>query len=120
MVTGLFLYIKGKIQERFRQADNLEFKVQNIQLLSELRDKLAKTITLNVSANDLNEGFINKVNEIITQNPDVQPRNCLLQFKVYDADENITVIMPSKKIKVNPNNDLLTLLELNHLEFKLN
>lgn len=120
MVTGLFLYIKGKIQERFRQADNLEFKVQNIQLLSELRDKLAKTITLNVSANDLNEGFINKVNELITQNPDVQPRNCLLQFKVYDADENITVIMPSKKIKVNPNNDLLTLLELNHLEFKLN
>ncbi|MEI6489481.1 MAG: DNA polymerase III subunit alpha [Bacteroidota bacterium] len=120
MVTGLFLYVKGKIQERFRQADNLEFKVQNIQLLSELRDKLAKTITLNVLVQDLNEGFISKLNEIITQDQSVQPRNCLLQFKVVDEEENITVIMPSKKIKVNPNNDLLSLLELNHLEFKLN
>ncbi len=120
MVNGLFLYIKGKVQERFRQADNLEFKASNIQLLSELRDKLAKTITINVGLSELNDDFILKVEEILSENANVQPRNCLLRFRVIDAEENISVFLPSKKIKVNPNNELLEMLEVNHLTYSLN
>jgi DNA polymerase III subunit alpha len=120
MVNGLFLYIKGKVQERFRQADNLEFKASNIQLLSELRDKLAKTITINVGLSELNDDFILKVEEILSENANVQPRNCLLRFRVIDAEENISVFLPSKKIKVNPNNELLEMLEVNHLTYTLN
>ena len=30
---------------------------------------------------------------------------------------NIAVLLPSKKIKINPNNELLDLLAINHLEF---
>ena len=120
MVNGLFLYIKGKISERFRNSGNFEFKVSNIQLLSELRDKLARSITVHVPINQVNEEFIAKVNEILNANADVQPRNCTLRFKVYDAEENISVELPSKKIKVNPNNELLQLLQLNDLDYKLN
>ncbi len=120
MVNGLFLYIKGKIQERFRQADNLEFKVSTIQLLSELRDKLAKIITVNVSLTDLNDEFIEKVNGIINENADALPRNCTLRFKVIDPDENISVFLPAKKIKVNPNNEMIELLEQHHLTYSLN
>lgn len=120
MVTGLFLYIKGKIAERFRNSGNFEFKVSNIQLLSELRDKLARSITVNVPLKELNEEFISKFNEILSTNIAIQPRNCLLRFKVYDPEENISVELPSKKIKVNPNNELLELLNLNKLEYKLN
>jgi DNA polymerase-3 subunit alpha len=120
MVTGLFLYIKGKILERFRNSGNFEFKVSNIQLLSELRDKLAKSITVNISIKELDDSFISKFNEILSSNLAAQPRNCLLRFKVYDLEENISVELPSKKIKVNPNNELLELFDLNKLEYKLN
>ncbi len=120
MVTGLFLFVKGKIAERFRNSGNFEFKVSTLQLLSELRDKMAKSITVNISIKELTDEFINKVNEIINQNANVQPRNCSLQFKVYDAEENIAVLLPAKKIKVNPNNELLNLLQTNKLDFKLN
>ncbi len=120
MVTGLFLYVRGKIAERFRNSGNFEFKVGGIQLLSELRDKLAKSITVNVSLRELDEDFIFKFNEIINSNLEAQPRNCTLQFKVVDNEENIVVIMPSKKIKINPNNELLAMLKLNGLEYKLN
>ena len=120
MVNGLFLYVKGKISERFRNSGNFEFKVSNIQLLSELRDKLARSITLTVNLNELNEDFILKVNEIIAKNIEVQPKNCTLQFKIFDPEENIAVVMPSKKIKVNPNNELLDLLSDYGLEYKLN
>ena len=120
MVDGLFLFVRGKISERFRNSGNFEFKVTNLQLLSELRDKLARCITVNISIKELTEDFITKVNEIINQNAEVQPRNCALQFKVYDSEENIAVLLPAKKIKVNPNNELLKLLETHKLDFKLN
>ncbi len=119
MVNGLFLYVKGKIEERFRNSGNFEFKVSNIQLLSELRDKLAKNITIQVPLKELSDEFISKVNDIINENAKVEPRNCVLRFKVID-DENISVELPSKRIKVNPNNDFLELLHSNNLDFKLN
>jgi DNA polymerase-3 subunit alpha len=120
MVQGLFLYVRGKISERFRNSGNFEFKVSTIQLLSELRDKLARSITVNLPLNDLSEDFINKFNEILTTNNEAQPRNCTLKFKIVDSEENIAVLLPSKKINVNPNNELLELLDLNRLEYKLN
>ncbi|MES2590310.1 MAG: DNA polymerase III subunit alpha [Bacteroidota bacterium] len=120
MVQGLFLYVKGKISERFRNSGNFEFKVTNIQLLSELRDKLARSITVNLPIKDLSDDFIVKFNEILAANVQAQPQNCTLKFKVFDTEENISVLLPSKKVKVNPNNDLLDLLTLHHLEYKLN
>jgi DNA polymerase-3 subunit alpha len=119
MVTGLFLYVKGKIAERYRNSGNFEFKVNTIQLLSELRDKLAKSLTVSVPIKDLSDEFITKFNEILTTNIEAQPRNCTLKFKVFD-EENVAVLLPAKKIKLNPNNDLLDLLKLHHLDFDLN
>ena len=120
MVNGLFLFVKGKIAERFRNSGNFEYKVSNIQLLSELRDKMARSITVNVSLKELNDEFMDKLNDIINKNSSSEPRNCALHFRVYDTEENIAVVMPSKKIKLNPNNDLLDLLKENGLEYKLN
>ncbi|MES2396556.1 MAG: DNA polymerase III subunit alpha, partial [Bacteroidota bacterium] len=119
MVTGLFLYVKGKIAERYRNSGNFEFKVNTIQLLSELRDKLAKSLTVSVPIKDVSDEFITKFNEILTTNIEAQPRNCTLKFKVFD-EENVAVLLPAKKIKLNPNNDLLDLLKLHHLDFDLN
>lgn len=120
MINGLFLYVKGKISERYKNSGNFEFKVSNIQLLSELRDKLARSITVNLPIKDLSDEFIAKFNEILASNIEAQPRNCTLKFKVIDTDENVAVLLPSKKIKLNPNNDLLELLKLNHLDYQLN
>jgi DNA polymerase-3 subunit alpha len=120
MVIGLFLFVKGKISERYRNSGNFEFKVGSLQLLSELRDKLARSITVNVPIKELTDEFIIKFNDILNQNAAAQPRNCTLQFKVFDSEENISVVLPAKKIKVNPNNELLELLTQHELDFKLN
>lgn len=120
MVAGLFLYIRGKVSERFRGSGNFEFKVSNIQLLSELRDKLARSITIQVPLRSLNDEFISQFNTIITQNSKVESRNCLLRFKVVDGEENISVDLPSKRIKVSPNNEFIEMLKDNQLDFKLN
>ncbi len=120
MVNGLFLYIRGKVSERFRGSGNFEFKVSNIQLLSELRDKLARSITINVPLRSLNDEFITQFNTIIAENAKTESRNCTLRFKVIDAEENIVVELPSKRIKVSPNNEFIAMLKENALDFKLN
>jgi len=119
MIDGLFLFVKGKIEERYRNTGNFEFKVNNIQLLSELRDKLTKSITIDVAINQLNDDFLQKFDDILKSNEKAQPRNCILQFRVYDKDEKVFVVMPAKKLRVNPNNELLELLNLNELNYSL-
>ena len=118
MINGLFLAVKGKIEERYRNSGNFEFKVSNIQLLSELRNKLSSLI-VNLPITAVSDEFITKFNEILAINVETQPRNCTLKFRVYDEEMN-EVLLPSKKIKLNPNNDLLELLKSNHLEYDLN
>jgi DNA polymerase-3 subunit alpha len=120
MVSGLFLFIRGKVSERFRGSGNFEFKVSSIQLLSELRDKLAKSITIQVPLRLLNDEFISQFNQIIAENAKIESRNCTLRFKVVDMEENITVDLPSKRIKVSPNNEFIAMLKDNQLDFKLN
>ncbi|MBK7183112.1 MAG: DNA polymerase III subunit alpha [Bacteroidetes bacterium] len=120
MVHGLFLFIKGKISERFRNSGNWEFKVSSIQLLSELRDKMARNITINVPLKQLSDEFISKFNDIITENEKIQPRNCSLRFKIIDTDENVAIDLPSKRVKISPTNEFLEMLRENNLEFRLN
>jgi DNA polymerase-3 subunit alpha len=120
MINGLFVYVKGRIGERFRNTGNFEFRVTNIQLLSELREKLTKSITINLSLQQLDELYIKTITDLIEQTKDVQPQTCTLQFQVIDKESNITLMMPSKKFKLNPSNKLIELLKELNLEYKLN
>ncbi|MBN8703696.1 MAG: DNA polymerase III subunit alpha [Bacteroidetes bacterium] len=114
---GYFLYIKGKVQERFHQPDLLEFKVQSIQLLSELRDKLTKSLTISIPVPKVSDDLIQKIGETLK----AFPGNCQLRFSLVDMEENYVVEMPSKKTKVSPSNELLNVLgEIAEISYKLN
>jgi DNA polymerase-3 subunit alpha len=119
---GLFLYFKGKVQERYGQKGNWEFKVQHIQLLTDVRDKLAKSITLTCYLSDLNEQLVEQIVNVIRENdlPELQ-KNCELRIKVVDQEQGIAIDMLSKATKVNPSNEMLRSLEqLKGIHFRLN
>ena len=114
--AGYFLYIKGRVQERFNQG-SLEFKISGIQLLGELRDKMAKTITLTVPLSEVNDSFIDKMKSMLQ----ASPGNCAVRFNVFDREENLNIEMPSKKTKVNLSNEFITVLEeFKEVKFRLN
>lgn len=115
--VGSFLHIKGRVQERFHQPDNLEFKISSIQLLSELREKLAKSITIAVPLTRVTDDFIENMKGLL----EAHPGTCSVRFSIFDNDENIKIEMPSKKTKVNLSNELIQILESRkELSFKLN
>ncbi len=116
---GEFLFIRGRMQERFNQPGSLEFKVINMQLMSDLRDKMIKNITLRVPFDKIDDSWMEKLSTAINQESIGKKGSCVLKIKVYDpAKDNFSVDMPSKKFRVHPDNDLIDSLEkLAELEF---
>ena len=91
-------------------------------LLSELRDKMSKCLTIQLPLNEVNEDFIVKIDGIIKTNTEHNPnRNCQLKFMVLDYDNNVSLEMPSKNVKIFPSNEFLDhLREINKISYKLN
>ncbi|SFC14060.1 DNA polymerase-3 subunit alpha [Parapedobacter composti] len=119
---GYFLQIRGIIQERFRQPGNWGFEVKGMQLLSDLRDKLAKSITIQIPLHELNDQFVNRIQQLVNANIEqYENTTCQLRFAVRDFESEISIEMPSKGLKVSPSNDFITALtELNGVNYKLN
>ena len=118
---GYFLQVRGTVSERFRQKDNWEFKVTQITLLSDLRDKMARCLTIQLPLHELSERFIREMDFLVKTNEEQNPsRNCLLKFAVYDLEETISIEMPSKSLKIFPSNEFLEQLSVKNLTFRLN
>jgi len=121
LTDGYFLQIRGRVAERFRKEGDWEFKITSINLLSELRDKLAKCITIQVPIEKITEDFMNQIHDILEDNKaTTDHQNCQLLFEIYDREQNVNIKMPSKSVKINPNNFLLDQLTTLNVNPKLN
>ncbi len=108
MVEGYFLHLKGIIEEKFRQKDNWDLRILSMGLLSEMRDKLTKSLTICLDLNSLSSNLLDNIQLLINTNQQkYDVKNCSLRFMIKDRDENLLVDLPSKNIKVNPSDDLL-------------
>lgn len=119
---GYFLQIRGIIQERFRQPGNWGFEVKSLKLLSELRDKLAHSLTIQIPLHELNESFVNRIQELVLQNNErYENKNCQLRFAVRDFESEITIEMPSKETRISPSNEFIEALKaFEGVSYKLN
>ncbi|HRH62820.1 MAG TPA: DNA polymerase III subunit alpha [Bacteroidia bacterium] len=117
LVPNSFLFLNGKVETRWKTTDQFEYKIGQMQLLSDVREKKIKSITLEMSLSALSDGFINEVNELIAANPG----NVNVKVKVNESGEKISIDMPSKKFKVNPSNEFLEKIKSKHgLEYQFN
>lgn len=122
LVEGFFLQLRGNVCERFKQQDNWEFKITNICLLSDLRDKMAKCLTIQLPLLSISDELIKQFDEIFAINAAANPnRNCGLKFQVMDYDNSVSLEMPLRNVKVFPSNEFLDhLREINNITYKLN
>lgn len=112
-----FVYIKGKVQQRWNRQDDWEFKPVQIQLLSEIREKMCKEIKVTLDIERVNSQFVNKMDELIK----AYPGQCSFLLTVRDPAEKVELTMLSRKNKVSVSNDFLnSLKEWDGLSFRLN
>lgn len=103
--VGQMLHVKGKSASRFKGAD-VEPSVEQIQLLSGVREKMAKAVVVHINIQLLSTDWIIGIEKILKQ----YPGNCQIKFKVLDPEKNITLEFYSKSIRVDPRNELFTAL----------
>ncbi|WP_158824871.1 DNA polymerase III subunit alpha [Mucilaginibacter lacusdianchii] len=105
---GYFVQLKGNVEEKYRQKDNWDLRLSAINLLSEMRDKFTKSLTVCLHLHNLNEQLLTSLEQAVNKNNDkYQNRNCALRFMVKDSEDTLFIDLPSKTCKVNPSDDLL-------------
>ena len=99
---GTFVYLTGRVQPK-KFGDGVEYKISTMDLLTELRDKRAKTLLLEVESSDLTDHIIDQLYDVVSDHSG----NCQLKFIVKDHKTNTRVKMPSKSFKVSVDNDFI-------------
>jgi len=111
------LLVKGRVQGRHYNPDELEFRIKEIHLLTAVREDLINSITIKVKAEMVNHEFIKNLKSIISESPG----NKMLKFLLIDHDEKITIPLFSRSIKAGITDELIGWLEDNgELDFKVN
>ena len=103
------VYITGRVKKKFYN-DDLEFKISNISLLSELTDSEVRDVKLEISLASLTESVVDKTVEVVEKN---KGKHSLI-VSVIDSDENYKVDLLSRKLKVDINDDFIS--QINAIE----
>jgi DNA polymerase-3 subunit alpha len=106
---GWFLYITGNVQPRW-SGDELEFKIQNIEYLGDIREKLTKGLELQTQIQNVNESLVSELERLVVK----YPGNSLLKISVLSQyeDRPINLEMLSRKLTITPSDELLKELSL--------
>ena len=111
------LVITGRVKENRWREGEFEFETTKIRLLSELKDEIYKSITLNIPMEVINKQFVNNLHKFIDENKG----KTSLNVKIYKKDEKIWVDMFSRKYFVNINKNFIAILEKSsNIEHKIN
>jgi DNA polymerase III subunit alpha len=114
--VGEFVYLIGSVQERYNQIGMWELKVQSIQLLTEVRDKMSKTVCIDVKASVIDEELVERLEYLVQQ----YPGKCNFQINIKDEEKGILLDTMSRKFKIDPSNELIADLEkLEQIKYKI-
>lgn len=105
---GWFLYLTGNIQNRWN-SEELEFKIQNIEHLSEIREKMTRGLEIKMRLEDVNAIIVDEVERIAEQHPG----KSLLKMSLVGVYEEraINLEMLSRKYTIEPSDELIKELE---------
>ncbi|MCX7546979.1 DNA polymerase III subunit alpha [Xanthomarina sp. F1114] len=121
LVSNSFVYVKIFIREGWvnRETGNKSdprIQFNNFQLLHDVMETYAKKLSIQLKISDLQDNRISELKDLLT----MHRGDNLLNFIIYDSEEQIKLTMPSRKQKVKISQELLEELELNDVFYKLN
>ncbi|HAS36131.1 MAG TPA: DNA polymerase III subunit alpha [Flavobacteriales bacterium] len=116
LTTNFLLYITGRVVKREWGNESYVFKVQQMELLSELMDKKVKELSVSFDVNAIDEGLLDRLDLELK----AAAGGCRVKLNLIDFEENLSSELISKEIRVRPSSELVSDLEkLGPLEVKL-
>ena len=115
---GCTVYITAKCQQRYRDSQFFDLKVQNIEYLQTIKDKAIDRITISLLTDELNDQIVTELNEIIADNPG----ETKLFFQLHDSSGKHHVLLRSTKRTVDVKRSLISFIEqYKHvMDYKIN
>jgi DNA polymerase-3 subunit alpha len=116
-ILGYYLLVKGKVQKRRYNEDELEFRIKTVNLLSSVKDELIKSVTIMINVKDISNEMINELLDMIKENHGETE----LKFLFYDTEDKISLPMFSRSLRVRLNNEFISYLD-DHpgIEYRVN
>ena len=120
LVPNSFLFVRSTIQPGWTNKEGVtgepRLKFTEMKLLHDIMEELCKKITINISLEEIKENTILNLETVLKNNPGKQS----LHFNIWDAKEKIEVNLPSRNTKIKISSELLTTLEQQKFDYKLN
>jgi len=107
---GYAILIKGNVQPKFGIPTNeLELKISTIDMLSEMKEKMFKSISVKIPIANITKEFIADFVKII----ETSKGNADLQFVIYEPESTNWIQMFSRSRRVDISNGLINFLQSN-------
>lgn len=97
-----FIYIKGKVMGRWGKEDELEFKPQAIDLLSEMKEKRLREMKIKLDINSLDKSLVQEIQDVVLQNPG----KFGLKIDVYDTQNQYDIALFSRTVRIEINKEI--------------
>ncbi|MBQ8360582.1 MAG: DNA polymerase III subunit alpha [Bacteroidaceae bacterium] len=114
---GYFLYIYARVQPKQWKTDELEVKINRIELLPEVKDKKIEKITITAPLTALDNELVTELSMLIKEHPG----NAELYFRIRDIETHMQTYLVSKGMRINVQKELINYLKSKPaLEFSIN
>ena len=115
MFPDYFLFVRGKVQPRPYNDQELEFKIISIVQLSELRDTMIREMSLRLPVERITEELVRGLTERVR----AAKGETTLRLNVYDSEARVAVKLFSKSCRVSLSPDLVSYLEEQEIEYSI-
>ena len=115
--VGNMVYVTGAYERPWSTAKELRFKVKSVCLLSEVKEKYSKQLSITLNADQVSDGLIEELNELFARHTG----NLDLRMTIIDPDLEKPLNFLSRKYRVDVSQELLDRLENDlNVVYKLN
>lgn len=115
LYEGYYLLLRGRVQERTYNPNELECRINSMMMLSEAQETLIRELTIALPVAELTEEIVSQLKETINENRG----NVTLRVKVLDPQADVAVNLYSKTLKVGMTPGMVRFLDDNALRYTL-
>ncbi len=104
---GASVFITAKCQQRFRDSNQYDLKVGNVEYMPTVKDKAIEKLTIQVNADTIDEQLVEELAEVIVENPG----NVKLCVLLNDGQGRYRVLTRSGKHSVDVNHTVIEFIK---------
>ena len=111
------LIISGTVQQNPWRKDEPEFKINKIDLLSEVKDNLIHNLNIDINLTRIDKAFTQEVTSLVENNPG----KVNINFNIYDTENKTKLTMFSRTKRVELTENVVSFLNVNPniMKFKI-